>query len=361
MRKLLLLCAAAIGWMSADDIFPEQMFIQKRTNNIYHRYYLTKRLKSSILLLRSKRVQQLIAFEQLDPALFRQPKMQKTVVAIMTDKSLDALFSVWDDFCMYQHLYSSLFENELIELIYYICDLIQPYRTVRSQLSLEQKLYVIDQAVDEAYFNKRSSGRMPERDIDEVTTDLVAKRFFIIKRLQKSMNFLEYLQQKSQDIFMQKEPYQRIPLEDNTGLLAELEHFSHDRVRECIEQMCERKNLDPLLRMCKEFKQYRFAQDDTFLQEMLMNIFLVYKSLLFKDLSAQTEQVVMTEMNQVLEIYENLESLPLDETLEAIDIVTDKLIAIQALESKQSVNLAWIVPGIACMGALGAFAYFYMN
>ncbi len=361
MWKLWFLSLIFAAPVLGKDVSSEHMFVQKRTDKIYHRYYLIKRLRPSLALLNHENIRRLIAFEELDSALFRQPQMQAMVEQIAKDKTLYSLFELWDQFIAYQHLYSTIFVNEFIELVHYLYDLMRPqeHNRVAFSLPIEHRLDVIDRYVREVCDNIKYSKKSTNRELDEVTTDSVAKRFFIIKRLQKSIQFLHYLQKNIKRPFKQKD-VQRV-FDDETGLLSEIEHFSHGRVRECIEQMCKRKDLEPLLHVCKEFKQYRFAQDDTFLQEMLMNIFLVYKSLLFKDLSAQTEQVVMIEMNQVLELYENLESLPLDETLEAIDVVTDKLIAIQALESQKKTSyLRWIIPGIVCVCA-GFGAHFFMN
>ncbi len=362
MWKTWFLSITFVAYIFGEDIFPEQMHIQRRTDKIYHRYYLIKRLKPSIALLHNENVQHLIAFEKLDPILFRLPQMQTIVEQIVNDKTLDSLFELWDKFLAYQYLYSTIFVNEFIDLVYCLYGLIgqiKPIKTVSFPLSLEHKLCIVDQCVREVEGDVKCSKKFTNQELDKVTTDSVAKRFFIIKRLQKSVHFLHYLQENIKHPFKRKD-IQRV-FDDETGLLSEIEHFSHDRVRECIEEMCKRKDLKPLLHVCQEFKQYRFAQDDTFLQEMLMNIFLVYKSLLFKDLSAQTEQVVMIEMNQVLELYENLETLPLDETLEAIDVVTDKLIAIQAFESQRKTSyMRWVVSGIACVCA-GLGAHFFMN
>ncbi|MEX0849745.1 MAG: hypothetical protein WD055_05940 [Candidatus Dependentiae bacterium] len=356
---IIVLCFLSTA-IQATGLFPEQMVIQERTDHIYHRYYLIKRLEPSLQLLHNDQVQKCVPFERLDATLFRLEAIQSAVECMSQKKTMMPLFDLWHMFCSYRYVDSLIFKNEFIELIYYICDLIEPlHKKYRGGICLEQKLCCIDQVTDTLRYGASRSHIMVHKDIDEVGTNLVARRFFIIKRLHKSMQFLAYLHEKKQYPLAKSDNIRSA--EESVDLLDEIEHFSNDHMRDCIIQMCQKKSLDPLLRVCNEFKQYRFASDDSFLQEMLMNIFLVYKSLLFKNLSDHAEQVIMTEMSQVLEIYEHIDSLPLDETLQAIDMVTDKLIAIQALESKNDKKYLWaIIPGILST-ALGFGAYYYLT
>lgn len=326
--------------------------VQSRTSAIYHRYYLIKRLEQSCSLLQNTSVQQSIPFELLDASLFKSKAIGFAIDAMKRSKNTKPLLDLWDDFCTYKEINDDLFKYEFIELIYIIYDLLHPKRMQRSVNSLEYTLLAIDTAID-AHSNNFVSMRAQPQELADVTTDLVAKRFYIIKRLQKSIDVLEYLHKQQFDFS------DDVTMRSSIALIGEIEHFHHDRVRESVIQMCQTKNLEPLLRLCDEAKQYRFAQDESFLQEMLMNIFLVYKTLLLRHGAHHSDPTIIHEMNHVLEIYEHLSAMPLDQTLEAIDEVTDRLMAIQAQELAGPNYMRWVCSGTVCaLISMGLYYYF---
>ena len=304
--------------------------VQTCTASIYHRYYLIKRLDNACFLLQDESIQQKIPYALLDETVFKSNDIYTAVVEMKTSKSLAPLCDRWNDFRSYKNIYDSLYKYEFATLIQTLYALLQPVYIKKNLASIEHILYAIDAAVELHFDSKKvcRSEEMPN-DID-VTVDCIAKRFYILKRLQKCMHYLEALHAKKFDF------KEAIVSRADAGW--EIESFQHDRVRESVEQMIKTKDLVPLLKLCEEAKQYRFAQDDVFLQEMLMQIFLVYKTILLKHSTDQTGHVIVDEMAHVLEIYEHVSSMPLDETLEAIDTVTNKLIAIQTEDEMRFSN-----------------------
>jgi uncharacterized membrane protein YdfJ with MMPL/SSD domain len=58
-------------------------------------------------------------------------------------------------------------------------------------------------------------------------------------------------------------------------------------------------------------------------------------------------------MDHVLDLYENLDKLPLDETLDALDVTTEALTAIQTVqETEQQKNMVLLFPVIFLLGLL---------
>jgi hypothetical protein len=329
--------------LSVSVIQAHFMTVQLRTGHIYHRYYMIKRLEKSCELLRNDlSLRQSMPLHLLQPDQFNSKDIYSAVKAMKELKNIDPFFELWDDFCAYKSVYDYKFMREFVELILALYDLVKPMPVKRPSASLEGLLLFIDNAV---------SGNHMVRSLDEpdeVTTDGIAKRFYVIKRLQKTVQFLEHLQANNIEILYDKGISNR-----SLELMLEIENFHHDRVRESVIQMFQTKKLEPLLQLYDEVKQYRFAQDESFLQEMLMNIFLVYKAILFRHGSQHVDPVVVDEMNHVLEIYEQLSSMPLDQTLEAIDEVTDRLIAFQAENTAHSSYVRWGLPALfmcACVG-----------
>ncbi len=328
------------------------LHINSRTNLIYQRFYLVKRLQHSIDLLHNYEMQHDI-MEQLDPSFFCHIELQQAITEMKNNKSFVPLHNLWQKFNAYQYLYDPVFEDECIKLICLLCMLKESIYEIRFYSSREQRLLFLDAITDALDYGSNSNRTyMKNQMLLEVTIDHVAKRYFVIKRLHKAMQFLTLVHEYD------KRPFERRITRTGSvdyieDIQDEIEQFSHVRIKECLTDLCQKKNLEPILQVYTECKRYRYVADDDFLKETFRSIFLVYKSMLLKNLAEQTEQVVLSEVQEILEVYENLDRFSLDDALEAIDIATDRLIAIQNMQvTDQQNKLTWLLPGAILSGFL---------
>lgn len=349
MKYLLLLLL--FSCMHDIEIMASTNTVRPQTTAIYYRYYLIKRLEEAFRVMSDSVFQQKIPYHQLPPLAFGSKSVQIAADRIRSERSLEALFDAWKDFSMFQETYSKQYATDFIELIYILFDIAKPSCIKRNFKHVENTLSLIDSLARPTCLPDLVV-RKNEQELSQVTTDHIASRFYILKRLKKSIYFLEHMHKNNYRF--QESPLSR---DHQYELINEIENFHHDRVRESVIQMCASKNLAPILDLCNEVQQYRFAQDDSFLQEMLMNIFLVYKTILFKKGSHSADYQVIHEMNYILELYEKLKSMPLDETLEAIDLVTDRLMMIQAHESSPTGKK--ILLGLSSLCAVAGLGFFY--
>lgn len=273
------------------------------------------------------------------------------------EKSIKPLELLWQDFCGYAYIYDKAFTTDFVKLIYTLCKSItRSNYTVRTNKT-EELLTEIDRASDSFFYHTWTRAYSPSTDTlpHEVTVDMIARRFYILKRIQKSVASLE-------DLHAAKFTFSNRRNLASFAHDSDIEHFQHFYIRETIEQMNQTNDLEPFINLCGELKQYRFAHDEHFLQEMLMQMFLVYKTILFKHYNAhELNASIVHEMNHVLDIYERIDSLSLDETLEAIDLATDRLIAIQNEQAEYRFNFRqWVFPLASAIGvaAIGWYLFY---
>ncbi len=336
---------------------PHHLHITQRTDLIYQRFYLIKRLHDPVHVLLHCQMQPEL-FDHMETTFFNHAEIQLIVNEMKAAHSVKPIQVLWERFNAYQYLFDSLFTDECIRLIcsLYIMQKPDPIKFLSSR---EQHLHFLDTVMDARnQQHEKLSVRIPSHV--EVTTDQIAQRYFVLKRLRKAMDFLVDVHIQDRNPFF-SDTIRTTSIDYTEDVRDDLNQFSHDRIKECLRSLYQEKNLEPLLLVCSECKQYRYATDDTFLQEMLMSVFLVYKSLLLKNISESTEKMVLTEMNQVLEVYENLDRLSLDEILEAIDVATDTLITIQNIQKESYTKHFWWLPGAALCAVLGMQVLHYLH
>ena len=336
----------------AFHITCEQMGINAKTEAIYYRYYLIKRLEVAMHLLLEPAVQANISVDQIVLDSCGHAAMYDVLEQMQEQKSIAPLDVAWQQFVSYQYIDDPSFNAAFIALMFSVYEQMVEKKD-RAIGHVERMLADIDTITHKLAGYKLIEHSQRDQHITEVKTDQIAQCFLVSKRLEKTMQVLLYMHRRGGHTLHTKAQDTSFDL-----LMDELDRFDHQRVREAIIIMCKSKSLAPLLHLCAEYRQYRFASDDTFLKEMLMHIFLVYKSLLFKQLSVTTEQVIMTEMQQILDVYEHIEQMPLDETLEAIDMATDKLVAIQHMQAKGPSYMPWIASSAVLAACLSLFYWF---
>lgn len=328
-----------------------QRYIAPQTATIYERFYLIKRIEKAFDLLQQEEVIRTFTYNYISPHMYQHPLINTAAMLMLEQKSVAPLYELWRICRNYQQLYDARFAVEFVHALYALCsELGDRSRVVHppDQLSLPACMDRLDELIKQHQHGILS--RSVEYASEPVNTDMIAQRYLVLKRLDKSLKLLDYLHKSGVTIG------QRAMRQGATIFDLNIEQFTHSRIKECIKQMYIKKNLEPLLQVADDVQQYRFVADDTFLQEMLMNLFLVYKGLLFEATSEQDGQIIVTQMHQVLEIYENIDEMPLDETLDAIDQVTDRLIALQHMEQQNQIaRISTRVVqclGLACVGAL---------
>lgn len=338
---LLLSCTLLYSIEIYSQQLPDYLYVTKRTDLIYQRFYFIKRLQRAVDMLHNNTLQH-ICFDQLEPLTFQSAVIHDAVVEMKRMASVKALHDLWQAFVSYQHLYDPLFAEEYISLICMIYMMHKSHSIYRTA-SIESLLSSLDDCLDE---HENNYYHLKRRDFleDTIATDHVARRYFVIKRLQKAVQFVSdcYKDFFSLNVDISKQIVDR-----------EIEFFKHERIKETLIRVSHNQTFEPLLDAWKECLQYRYASDDLFVQELIKGFLLFYKIFLLQYSFKKIDEQIVSAMDYVLDLYENIEKLPLDETLNALDVTTEALIAIQNVqESEQQRNILLLLPGVFVVGLL---------
>jgi hypothetical protein len=308
------------------------------TREVYYRYYLIKRCEDPIQILTThKKLWSMIDFDQLSTAQIEHVEIQDKIRAIQHSHAIEPFIELWHQMNTHRHIYDESFHKDFIKLIFVLYkSLEQPSHKnpdtialdVSTLSSLEKMLRVIDKKIDTIRANTKNKELPAYKFIDakQVTTDDIALNYYLIQRLDKSLQILSTTKDAVLASLL-NEP-------TDPALCIGDVNFSHERINYCLSQILIRKNIEPLLLMWQEFIRFRHTGDTHFLKEMLMMLFAVYKDLLLVKFNQESEQLITAEMSTILDLYEHIHELPLDEILHAIDLTTDKLLLLQSMDKK---------------------------
>lgn len=304
------------------------------TRDVYYRYYLIERCQEPVdLLKKNPAVWNAIGFDRFQLDILENHIVKEKAETIQKTHLIQPFLDLWYQITSHRHVDDASFHEDFVKLLFMLYkSLEQPpaqKATVQNPAvySIEKMLSSIDKYTDKVRPNgpKRNAPDNALSDAHPVTTDDIALNYYLIHRLDKPISLLSFAHHQlasSKAVWLDNAMC-------NTGT-----HFSHERINYCFNQMAARKNLEPFLHTWQEFRQFRHAGDAHFLKEMLMMLFAVYKDLLLTMLTAESEEFITSEMDTILDLYEHVNELPLDDILHAIDLTTDKLLLLQNMEKK---------------------------
>lgn len=326
MKKywIIALLCVAFQYIYGTDTYT----INHRTKNIYHRFYVINRLEPTLRFIENKQNKKAlnICYESLKNQSWKHPEIQTVCADIIDKKDISPLFTCWQHLYSYRHIEDNLFEAEFVQLIWLLCKVIN---------------------ISDSPCDKKNA---------QITTDTIANNFYLIHRLMRPIETLCSIYEQS-PISISEQKKDML----HTSFFDEMKEPSHVRIQDCVREIEETNSMKPIKKVYKECVQYRYAGDDTFLQEQLSLLFFAYKLILTKKLSNQTEQVIMHEMDTIQYISNNLEEFSTDQILTAIDMMTDKLSTIHNLEKKGKSLLQKRVywAALPLIAALSIYATYY--
>ncbi len=94
--------------------------------------------------------------------------------------------------------------------------------------------------------------------------------------------------------------------------------FKHHRVKRTAQKMSTTKNLDALINLLDDFSEFIYLNDDEFARESMIMLFLVEKNIIINHAIENKSPITL---DQVIALYEVIESLPIEKLLEAIDLL----------------------------------------
>jgi len=258
----------------------------------------------SYFILRLEQIIELIKKFDKKPFIFKFNRTQfsnslilQCIDEIEQTSSLQPFYKLWKDTRRFKYL-----ENESFAL------------------SVTKLLFTIQHAI---YTNTRHAQSNPLFDIElhlscSSYTEATTIRKYHSKRLTDIYAFLQKVKCSQRSLFEK----------DHEGCdCSFITHyeFSNPAILDCIKKMEEQKNIKPLLALYKEFTTYKLIQNEPFVREFTTLTFIVTRNIFIHNIQNPPTTLQSRTRNQVTHIYENLDKLPIEEILEAIDLINNEL------------------------------------
>ena len=293
-----------------------------------------------------------------DYSRFFHPRIKKMVRNIQKQKSLKSLFRIWEDIKWYR----SLDDTELmqgfgkatlvilaniffqvskrkdilkkVENMYHHALLLSPLAQLdyvqQFALCIEAALMgntcsldkiCLCQNVDTQLFegkNAKNSMIYKQWQLNGVSyTEAITYRRYCCKRLSCAIQLLAQLSTKRTLLHSCFSTYHFYIGEEKKL------PFKQKRIIDCVQQIKEQKTVIPVLRLWLEVRECRCIDDPVFSREFSFLLLLVFNNILMHVSRGRGTNKISTQ--QVVQTYQQLESLPLEEMLNTIDLLSAEL------------------------------------
>jgi hypothetical protein len=321
--------------------------ISSFTELIYKRYYFIARLEKIIdfyqLFATDPHCNINLFFADNDAIqttiyLFKHEAIKHSLDEMCSRHSFAPLVALWHDFIAYKFLDDEIFLEDFTKLILILSKKIFFHIIPREQLatelphnhvifSAENDLSTDIKRIDytdalirhlqekENPCNVIKSTNLSIDHIKHGYTQSVSKRFYYIQRLKHPIATLLECNRLFFHCFQHSDAVCGIDTKSS---------FSHEYIKECIKTIETTKALDSLLYLWNDFEHYKLVEDEQFVHEFLKIIFIIQKNIVFYT----AKNKINFSLDYFIMIYENIDSLPLEELLNAIDLLTHELPAI---------------------------------
>jgi hypothetical protein len=331
------------------------------TELIFKRFYYIVRLDEPISLINAikeakKNMPVNLEFvTDIDSlTIFNHQRIIDALTKMKKTKNLGPILGLWEDFNTYKFLDDETFLDDFTKLILIIskklvlCIVAQQcsrsfinsiYSFYDKGLSAttQERLEYIDMLIIE-FMNIKNNKKhtklqtIKSSHIVPNFTEAVSDRMYYIKRLQNALDYLSRLPGTNTMFFNH--------IESTRVIFDGTLHFYHERINECIELMELEKNADSMFLLWDEFIHYKYLNDELFLEELIKIIFVSFKNLTVNINGSKQEKAFQQTLQELLQFYERLDSIPLEEILNAIDILAHELPKISQKYELNS-NMSW--------------------
>lgn len=296
-KKLGISALLIVAFIAAHETgVPHEHVTVTQFCELYHqRSYFVLRLEQIIELI--KKIDKKPFTFKFNHAQFDNPLVLKCIEEIEKTNSIQPFYKLWKNTRRYKYLEDESFALNVTRLIF----------------TIQHTIYTSTRHADTG-----SSFDIELHLSCSSYTEATTIRKYHAKRLSETFAFLKTVRCSKRSLFE----------EEHEGCdCSFITHyqFTNPSILNCIKKMEEQKTLEPLLSLYKEFTTYKLIQDDLFVREFTTLAFIVTRNIFIHNIQDPPTTLQKRAKNQVTHIYENLDKLPLDEILEAIDLLNDEL------------------------------------
>ncbi len=295
MKKIALLFFLLV--VSNSSFCDEKIIITQFCERYHQRSYFILRIEKIIESIR-KNPQKKYSFS-FNQEQFNNPIVISCIAEIQKNNSLRPFYNLWEQINHYKYLEEKSFAHDFTKLLFAIQHTIYAHTIKTKGAPLDIKF------------------SLDGKNYTEATT----LRNYYFKRLHCVFLLLKKIPCSKQSFF----DAESIGC-DCTFITHHT--FLHKDIKKCIEQMERQQSIKPLIVLSKDFYCCKLIQDDIFLREFIALTFIVLRNIFNNNIYASLTPVQKKYTSHIAHIYQNLDKLPLEEILEAIDLLHKELPAL---------------------------------
>ncbi len=360
-----------IGASSTLDIpdTPDETASTSWYELVHRRTYILKRIKRSILWLKKLQKTKLaqtsirkLSADEIEPLLATET-IKETFANIKKTESLDDLFATWHHLSIYRHIAHIDPINDFLLILLILLKSIVLDPTVKNTSAIHTiptpaLLNMIDESLDQLVpiqgsplgytpthkqitnFSYYKNLVPPSGTIHSMTTllpavsftELLTRSVYYHKRLDTLFSYLTPFR----SCFQCSWDFKDIIIDDHTHQTI----FRHHIIRECIALLLTGKTLFPLFHIWQQISEGRFIDDEQLLKEFALLTYMVTNTVLKEERYRYNKAHIPITL---VETYHQINSLPLNELLDVIDLLSDEFpkIAHACMEAKQKTWGEW--------------------
>lgn len=157
-----------------------------------------------------------------------------------------------------------------------------------------------------------------EQKSDTVSTERIFYRFYLINRLQPSIELFSRI--------VLNESKTNSHLHELICAFDDLDSslFTNSTIQKSIQYMCQFNDTEPLIHLIETLGHYRYIEDDIYVREVIILLLAVYKNIVVRVVYKNTP-IPKDLINLIVTTYSSIKIVSLDNLLETLDAATDEL------------------------------------
>ena len=283
--------------LSNSSFCDEKIIITQFCEGYHQRSYFILRVEKIIESIR-KHPQKKYSFS-FNQKQFNNPTVLSCMIEIQKKRSLQPFYLLWREINHYKYLEEKSFAHDFTKLLFSIQHTIYSHTIKTKSVPLDIKF------------------SLDGKNYTEATT----LRNYYFKRLHCVFLLLKKIPCSKQSFF----DAESIGC-DCTFITHHT--FLHKDIKKCIELMERQQSIKPLVVLSKDFYCCKLIQDDIFLREFIALTFIVLRNIFNNNTPIPLTSMQKKHTSHIAYIYQNLDKLPLEEILEAIDLLHKELPAL---------------------------------
>lgn len=299
MKKQIILFLSIITVRAA--ISGNNVVVSNLCELINERTYFLQRLEKLITTIKHADVIIDIPIPECICSDFQHPLIRDMIHSIQNSRSITPFFSAWDALIHYKKIDDPSLIREFTKFTLFLV------KSIYTSINDTKKIFDTSQDYDFVFNTATMS-----------YTESITLRFYYAQRLKIAIGLLSSIR-CHRDSFFEFSTNEK----GCNCIFSSKVQFKHKEIISCIASMEKSSNLEPLIALAHEFSTYRLIRDELFTKEFILLILCIYKNLAVNNMNIRNHQTLALE--KIVMNYETIQSLPLEQILATIDILTNEL------------------------------------